>query len=99
MFSDDTITWICDDSEFFDMNNSNSLQIIRDENSYKLKFNFNDKQLHTRSIRIRNSGSRYNPFNMLMMKFFNELQKYDPEYHQIHMEEYLYENNKKLIKK
>ena len=34
-----------------------------------------------------------------MMKFFNELQKYDPNYHQIHIEEYLYNRDiKKLTK-
>ena len=68
---------------------------------YKLKFTYyEDLYPHLRSIRIRNARSRYKPFNALMMDFFNNLQKYDPDYHQIHIEEYLYkqEKQKKLMK-
>ncbi len=43
------------------------------------------------SIRFRNSGSYYNPFNIAFMNMYRELQKFDPEYdrefHQIHIEE------------
>ena len=48
-------------------------------------------------IRFRNSGSTYTPFNNVFMGMFNQLQEYDPNYHQIHIEEYLYQ--KKLVKK
>ena len=50
-------------------------------------------------VRIRNSGSRYNHFNVPFMRMYHRLCEYDYEsnYHQIHMEEYLYQ--KKLIKK
>ena len=63
-------------------------------------------------IRISNSGSRYAPFNIVFMRMFTKLQDIDDinDYgHQIHIEEYLYnqkvkynlsiENEKKLIKK
>lgn len=51
-------------------------------------------------IRFRNSGSRYEPFNMVFMRMFLQLQKVDDisDYgHQIHIEEYLYK--KSLVKK
>lgn len=40
-------------------------------------------------IRFRNSGSKYDPFNKIFMNHFNSLASIDPEYHQIHMEEYV----------
>lgn len=47
-------------------------------------------------IRFRNSGSYQKPFNLTFMRMYQKLQEYDPEYHQIHVEEYVYQ--KKLIK-
>ena len=44
----------------------------------------------TYSIRFRNSGSRYEPFNICFMQMYNELKNYDSNCHQIHIEEYLY---------
>lgn len=41
------------------------------------------------TIRFRNSGSSYEPFNICFMKLYNALCKLDYEYHQIHIEEYL----------
>ena len=38
-------------------------------------------------VRFRNSGSYYEPFNCVFMRMYNNLQKVDPKYHQIHMEE------------
>ena len=45
----------------------------------------------TFAIRICNSGSRHYPFNVLFMQLYNKLIEYEPEFHQIHIEEYLYE--------
>ena len=56
-------------------------------------------------IRFRNSGSRYDPFNIIFMRMYERLKKIDDvnDYgHQIHMEEYLYEKEKaktKVLKK
>lgn len=41
------------------------------------------------SVRLRNSGSRYEPFNLCFMDLFNKLCALNPEYHQIHFEELL----------
>lgn len=48
-------------------------------------------------IRFRNSGSTYQPFNVIFMRMFHKLQEYNPDYHQIHIEELEYQ--KKLLKK
>lgn len=50
------------------------------------------------SIRFRNSGSTYDPFNILFMKMFHKLQEYLPEYHQMHIEEINY-TRKRTLKK
>ena len=47
-------------------------------------------------MRIRNSGSNYNPFNCIFMRMFQKLQEVDNDYHQIHFEELEY---KRLLKK
>ena len=41
------------------------------------------------TVRFRNSGSRYDPFNIIFMKLYQGLCALDYEYHQIHIEEYL----------
>ena len=45
-------------------------------------------------IRFRNSGSRYDPYNIIFMRMYNELQEIDNTYdenHQYHIEEYIYQ--------
>lgn len=91
LFIDDKIKWISDDSNF-DEDNYNCMIISKEEEKYILNFIFNDKNVYSRSIRISNSGSRYTPFNICFMKFYNNLQKYNPDYHQVDIEEYEYNN-------
>ena len=94
LFKNEIITWISDDSEEFDENKSDLVQIIKEQEQYRVKFKFHSKEHFIRSVRFRNARSRYKPFNIIFMKFYINLQEYDPEYHQIHIEEYLYEKNK-----
>ena len=49
-----------------------------------------DYAFPTFSVRFRNSGSRYEPYNFTFMNMYNGLCEYDSDYHQIHIEEYLY---------
>ena len=44
------------------------------------------------TVRFRNSGSRYDPFNIIFMGLYQGLCNLDYEYHQIHIEEYLQES-------
>ncbi len=101
LFNNEKIIWISDDCISFDYRNANSMTISNEGEYYKLRFTYYEEQYPLlRSIRIRNARSRYNPFNALMMDFFINLQNYNPDYHQIDIEEYLYNQNlqKKLSK-
>ena len=88
------INWISDNGliEAEDM-----LIISKKDDIYRLSFFRNDKELDAGfknpfgiSIRIRNSGSRYDPFNYVFMRMYNKMQEIDPNCHQIHFEEVLY---------
>jgi len=99
---DHNIVWISDDGPV-DLEDALKISKI-DDDTYRLYFFRNDKPLDfgfksstNISVRIRNSGSRYNPFNCLFMRMFQELQNINPDYHQIHLEEIEY--IKKLKKK
>lgn len=78
------------------------VQIKRLENAYKLEFgkpiipqeyqNEADLMLYDPrviTVRFRNSGSRYDPFNVLFMKLYQGLCTLNYDYQQVHMEEYL----------
>jgi len=101
LFKNSFIEWYSDD--FALIENASCLKIKKENESFKVIFKKSQKEpesgIHflTYSIRISNSGSRYKPFNINFMKMYQALQEYDPEYHQIHIEEYLYEQ-KKLAK-
>lgn len=82
------------------------------DNSFKLTFDkpkskldgYEDYLLSSVNcnIRIRNSGSFYDPFNIAFMDLFNSLLNIDDKVHQIHFEEYLIDKeleNGKTLKK
>lgn len=99
LFKDNKIDWHCDDFEY---DKAGSFIIEKLDNSYKLTFNkCKDDSLFgimsSYSVRLRNSGSRYDGFNLIFMRMYRKLCNYDPNFQQIHIEEYMY--NKKLVKK
>ena len=53
------------------------------------------KRPNTVSVRFRNSGSTYDPMNIVFMKMYQQLQNYNPDYHQIHIEEIIYQKTLK----
>lgn len=76
---------------------ANILNIYKEEEKYRLEFILMSKEIsHYIDIRFRNSGSRYIPFNRVFMELYRKLQTYNPEYHQIHMEEYMYQKKLEL---
>ena len=88
--------WVHDDQ----MYNSGDRFVFSkvDDDTYRMDFirtsineQFDLKNGNYISVRIRNSGSRYEPFNIPFMRFYNKLQEIDPNYHQIHIEELLYQ--------
>ena len=84
-----------------DYNDGSYFVIERIDDCYRLTFNKSkcDDFIYsiTYSVRLRNSGSRYGYFNVVFMRMYNKLREYDPEFHQIHVEEYMYKKN--LVKR
>ena len=71
---DGTINWYSDDSP---LENANLLSIKREDEGIKCTLYNNPSELHSGlAVRICNSGSRYDPFNVYFMKMFNEFQQY-----------------------
>lgn len=99
LFKDGKIDWYSD--EFYE-EIASRLLIDKEDDRFKVTFIKSkmgyDYTFTTYSIRFRNSGSRYNPFNVCFMNMYNALGEYNSDYHQIHIEEYLY-NKKKVLKK
>lgn len=99
------ITWYSDEEPD---NTADVVRIYKREDSYLLEFIRQSKtddlgMYHypgSMAIRFRNSGSTYDPFNLVFMRQFNYLQEYEPSSeHQIHIEEYLYEKKLQKLKK
>lgn len=95
LFQNGIIKWYSDDAP---LEEASMLEIKYQEDKYIITFHQGkeDFGFPTYTIRFRNSGSRYEPYNLAFMNMYNSLSEYNPNYHQIHIEEYLY--NKKLRK-
>ena len=103
-----TITWYSDETSY---KVSNYLTIKKDKEAFKINFFIQehiegyDMDFHSKyyiPVRFRNSGSRYDPFNIVFMRMYNKMKEVDDAYemgHQIHIEEYMYAQEKKLLKK
>ncbi|MDD3048693.1 MAG: hypothetical protein PHQ89_01715 [Bacilli bacterium] len=88
LFQNEVIEWRCDD---FSYEEASILKIKKENNAFIVIFE-KSKQKQTDvkatySVRISNSGSRYNPFNILFMKMYNSLLNYEPKTHEPHIEE------------
>lgn len=102
LFNNGIIEWRSDDEDY---DIADIVKIKKESEMFVLEFirpkiteeKYTLRRMNSVCIRFRNSGSRYNPFNMIFMRMFNKLQGYNPEYHQIHFEELNYK--KKKIKK
>ena len=73
LYNGEYICWYSDDDSIED---ANYVKIIKDDDKYILEFfsNFKSNTLWlSNTIRFRNSGSRYMPFNMIFMEMYNSL--------------------------
>lgn len=99
LFIDNKIVWHSDTSTYEE---SPILTIEKTNNSFKITFTKGkDKdRFHTlyTDINFCNNGSRYIPFQASFMNMYQELDTYNYDYHQIHIDEYL-EEQKSLKKK
>lgn len=95
IFMFNVVSWRSDNMDF---NKANVVNIYKEKDEYILMFNFYNKELYGNTIEFDKNNSLYNLFNKLFINMFEELQKYDNQYHQIHLEEIEYEKIKKLKK-
>lgn len=90
--SDDDYFEVADCVKITEVDNGILLEFYRPKNTIKtLGF----RMPGTICIRFRNSGSTYDPLNIVFMKMYQKLQQYNPDYHQIHMEEIEYQKSLK----
>ncbi len=94
-----TITWYSDETAH---EVANYLKIKKEEDCFIIDFHIQEyidgcdrdfSSLYYIPIRFRNSGSRYDPFNVIFMRMYDRLKSVEDIHehgHQIHMEEYLY---------
>lgn len=96
LFKNNIIEWHSDDCEY---DYTSKVKIKKLNESYLITFEKSKKEsgCYTYSVRFTNSGSRYEHFNQVFMKMYIDLINYEEDYHQIHIEEYLYQ--KKLEKR
>ena len=98
-----TITWYSDETNH---EVANILKIKKEKESFRLEFSIQpykegyDRDFNSLNyipIRFRNSGSSYDPFNVIFMRMYEKMKQIDDvnDYgHQIHIEEYLFNQNK-----
>lgn len=104
LYQDDTITWHSDDAP---LETADIVRISKVEEGFLLEFTRpnldpEESKLHypgTITIRFSNSGSRYGDLVTLFTRMYNKLSEYEPEYHQIHLEEIAYQKKLELQKK
>lgn len=107
LFIDNSIIWYSDDGDY---EYDEIVKISKQDESFLIEFFKVDKLDKDKyhylpyrhlgiSIRFRNSGCRYQPFEMPFMDMYNRLCKYEPEVHQMHIEEYVYSLKKKDCRK
>lgn len=106
LFNGKNIEWRSDEEEF---SVANRVTIDKVDDTFILEFTrpylseskrfsgflFSPNNIH---IRFRNSGSTYEPYNAIFMRMFNKLQDYDPDNHQMHIEEMNYQRKLTLKK-
>ena len=95
LYNGEYICWYSDDDPIED---ANYVKIIKKEDKYVLEFLSNKKASTLwlkNSIRFRNSGTKYPPFNILFMNMYNSLCSSEYDENQIHIEEYLYRKKKR----
>lgn len=104
LYDGENIRWHSDDDYYAsadrvmisELDDSILLEFYRPENTLQtLGFRIPG----TLTIRFRNSGSTYDPLNIVFMKMYQQLQQYDPDNHQIHIDEIEYQKKLKKVDK
>lgn len=103
-----TITWYSDETNH---EVANYFQIKEEKETFRIVFGFQppikgyDRDYHTKrciTVRIRNSGSYYDPFNIIFMRMYDNMKNIgniDEENYEMDIEEYIYQKKKKYTPK
>ena len=89
LLTDNIISWHSDDGLY---NDAAVLYIEKLDDVFKITIKeglVNDIHMKTASVRFRNNGSLYHPYNFSFMGLYNELCKYDFNDKQINIFEYM----------
>lgn len=89
LLKDGIIEWHSDDGYY---DSSAILFIEKLDNAYKIVIKegvISDIQIRTASVRFRNSGSIYEPYNCVFMDLYNKICDHNFEYEQITFDEYV----------
>lgn len=103
LYDGNKIEWHSDEEEY---KVADRFIIKKNEDNFEIEFikpELTDEKFQFRipscvTVRLRNSGSFYDPFNIIFMRMFHKLQEYNPDYHQIHFEEIAYAKKRSLKK-
>ena len=102
LYHDDMITWYSDD--FANTNLASNFSIKKEEDKYIVTIVRSEEEptngnyFKTFSVRIRTSGSRYGEYYIAFMTMYQKLKQYNYNNHQIHIEEYLYNQKRRVLK-
>ncbi len=96
LFHDGVIEWHSDDNVY---ERASCVCIRKLDGEYEITFKKSKAEtsrgeFFTFGVRFSTSGSRYGSYFIPFMKMYEALGKYPFGYHQIHMEEYLYEKSR-----
>ena len=89
LFKKGIVEWHSDDALF---DEASVLYIEKLDDSYKVTIKegtISDVNMKTASVRIRNSGSMYEPYNFTFMDLYNKICAHNFECEQITMDEYM----------
>jgi len=89
LFHDGIVDYHSDDGVYDEVS---SFQIKELEDSYEITFTKGvvNGNFQTFSVRICNSGSRYEHFRTLFMRMYNKMVRYDQDFNQVTIDEYIY---------
>ena len=95
------IEWHSDDNPY---DESSILKIVKLENKFVISFIRSNPENDFKSlaVRIRMDGTRYDSFNFIFYKMYQQLleyAEYEKEYHQITIDEYMMTRKRQLPKK
>ena len=91
LIKNDVIEWHSDDNPY---DESSILKIVKQENKFIISFIRSNPEYDFKSlaVRIRMDGTRYDSFNFIFNKMYQQLleyAEYEKEYHQITLDEYI----------